>query len=100
MVQPDLLEVRPAINWNRGSAAKWIQQQLVPAEPLIVYVGKEDEGAFLTLDDAITIRVGESERSAAQYYLAGPPDVRRLLEWVGGLTRDLQGANATAAGAN
>jgi trehalose 6-phosphate phosphatase len=97
--EPDCLEIRPAVNWNHGSAAQWIQRQLSPAEPLIVYLGKDDEGAFLTLDNAITIRVGESDRSAAQFYLAGPPDVRRFLEWAGGLTRAFQGANAGVAGA-
>lgn len=97
--EPEILEVRPAMSWNHGSAAQWIEQQLAPAEPLIVYLGTEDEAAFLSLDDAITIRVGESERSAAQFYLAGPPDVRRFLEWVGGLARELQGTNVAAADA-
>lgn len=93
----DILEIRPAVNWNHGQAAKWIQQRFVPAEPLIVYLGKDDEAPFLSLDDAVTIRVGESEASAAQFYLSGPPDVRRFLEWVGGLTPELQGANTTGA---
>jgi trehalose 6-phosphate phosphatase len=99
-MEPDILEVRPAINWNHGLATKWLQQHVASANPLIIFLGTEDEAAFLSLDDAITIRVGENERSAAQFYLAGPPDVRRFLEWIGGLTRELQGLSAAAAGAD
>jgi trehalose-phosphatase len=95
--ETNVLEVRPAVSWNRAAAAKWIQQQLDPPEPLLVYLGREDEGAFHSLEDALTIRIGESEKSAAQYYLAGPPDVRRFLEWVSTLARDPQGVVAAAS---
>jgi len=98
VAEPECLEIRPAVTWNRGSAAHWIAKRLPGSDPVIIYLGGEDESVFLTLEDAITIRVGESEQSAAQYYLAGPPDVRRFLEWVGCLSRDLQGLNAAIAG--
>ena len=96
----DSLEIRPAVSWNRASAVKWIQQHLAQPDALIVYLGKDEEGPFVSLDDAITIRVGESEKSTAQFYVAGPPDVRRFLEWVAGLLREPHGllAATTSAG--
>jgi trehalose 6-phosphate phosphatase len=96
----DFLEVRPAVSWNRASAVKLIQQHLAQPDALLVYLGKDDEGTFLSLDDAITIRVGEWERSAAQFYISGPPDVRRFLEWVNGLSREAQGLVAATFGAD
>jgi trehalose-phosphatase len=98
-VEEDVLELRPAVSWNRASAMRLIEQQLAPRGPLLVYVGGGDEETFLSLDDAITLRVGECDRSAAQYYVAGPPDVRRFLEWVAGLGREqrsLVGSGARA----
>jgi trehalose 6-phosphate phosphatase len=92
----DFLEVRPAVSWNRASAVKWIYQQLAQPDALVVYLGKDDEGTFLSLDDGITIRVGEPERSMAQFYVAGPPDVRRFLEWVASLTRESHSVVAAA----
>jgi trehalose 6-phosphate phosphatase len=96
--QVDFLEVRPAVAWTRASAVQWIRQQLVQPNALVIYVGKDDEGTFLSLDDSITIRVDEPEKSAAQFYVAGPPDVRRFLEWVVGLARETQGALAEISG--
>jgi trehalose 6-phosphate phosphatase len=96
-VEESFLELRPSVSWNRASAIKLIQQQLAPRDFLPVYLGFDDEGTFLSLDDSITIRVDECERSAAQYFVAGPPDVRRFLEWVGGLGREHQGLLVSGA---
>ena len=76
--QADFLEIRPAVPWTRASAVQWIQRQLAQPDPLVIYLGKDDEGTFLSLDESITVRVDEPERSAAQFYVSGPPDVRPL----------------------
>jgi trehalose-phosphatase len=89
IVAEDWLEVRPDISWDRSAALERVQASLDPFEVLAVYLGSdEEEGTFRSLGDAVTVRTGECERSEAQYYVAGPPDVRRFLEWVSGLTRE------------
>ena len=95
--QADFLEIRPAVAWTRASAVQWIQRRLAQPNALAIYVGKDDAGTFLSLDDSITIRVDEAERSAAQYYVSGPPDVRRFLEWVVGIVREPQGTLAATS---
>jgi trehalose 6-phosphate phosphatase len=96
----DFLEVRPAVSWNRASAVKLIQQHVTRPDALLVYLGTDDEGTFLSLDDGITIQVGENEGSAAQFYVSGPPDVRRFLEWVTGLNRESQALAAATSSAD
>ena len=85
VAEQDSLEIRPAVSWNRVSAVNWIRQRLAQPDAMLIYLGKDDEGTFLSLDDGMTIRVGECARSGAQFYLSGPPDVRRFLEWIVGL---------------
>ena len=97
VVNEDWLEVRPDISWDRTAALERVQGSLAPFEVLTVYLGSDEEGTYLSLDDAVTVRVGECERSAAQYYVAGPSDVRRFLEWVAGLTREQHRLFATEA---
>jgi alpha,alpha-trehalase len=88
VVNEEWLEVRPNVSWNRVSAIDHLEAALAPFEGLTIYLGNDDEGTFLSLDQALTVRIGECERSAAQYYVAGPPDVRRFLEWVSGLLHE------------
>ena len=97
IVNEEWLEVRPNVSWNRVSAIERIETGLEPFEALTVYLGNDDEGTFLSLDEALTVRIDECEKSMAQYYLAGPPDVRRFLEWVSGLIRQQRGLLAGAS---
>ncbi len=83
-----VLEVRPAIEWDKGKAALWFlkKQQLVAgnAQVLSIYIGDDvtDEDAFTALKDkGPTVFVGgESQVSNAEYFLSDHTDVRSLLK--------------------
>jgi len=80
-------ELRPPVEWDKGKAALWVlkKQEILRGRGnvLPVYVGddKTDEDAFEALKDkGITIFVGTSQFSSAQYCLAGPQEVTELLK--------------------
>jgi trehalose-phosphatase len=77
-------DIRPLVHWNKGTAVRWIQEKVEQPHALVVYVGDDttDEDAFRTLAEGITIKVGNPEGTAAQYYLNGPAEVQQLLEWL------------------
>lgn len=77
-----VLELVPDASWTKGSAALWILHNL-KGKYLPVYAGDDltDETAFMALrNKGITIRVGKSRRTCADYYLKGHWEVPRLLE--------------------
>ncbi len=70
-----VLEIRPAVKWDKGKAVLWLLQRL-PApgsNPFIpVYIGDDstDEDAFKALKTkGLTILVGRNVKSHAQYYI-------------------------------
>lgn len=74
-------EVRPRIRWNKGSAVRWVLLHEDPSA-LPFYIGddKPDEPAFKALAErGITVRVGFSPDSAAQYFVQDAAEVERLL---------------------
>ena len=69
----------PPIMWNKGEAALWLfkKQEIIKGRGNIlpVYIGDDttDEDAFEALKNkGITVFVGASKFSKAQYCLAGP----------------------------
>lgn len=80
-----VLEGRPAVDWNKGSAILWLAGQLFPAEvePLIVYVGDDntDEDAFCVLGTGIGVSVGDRCPTAAAYHVPDYLAVKRLVDW-------------------
>jgi trehalose 6-phosphate phosphatase len=83
-----VLEIIPSVSWNKGSAARWINSQL-PAQPegadvLSVYLGDDagDEEAFRLLPDAVTVHVGPSSETCAQYRLPDQAAVGGFLQWL------------------
>ena len=44
--------------------------------------GKTDEDAFRALPQGITIRVGKSKHSYAEYYVSNVGEVRKFLVWL------------------
>ncbi|MCG3155869.1 MAG: Trehalose-phosphate phosphatase [bacterium] len=85
-----VLEIRPAVAWNKGSAVGWISAALAKKQALAICLGDDrtDEDAFAALPEGITIKVGPAEASAARYHLNGPAEVRFFLAW---LARALEG---------
>lgn len=79
-----VLEVRPQVTWNKGYAVKWIANEVLPSSALAIYIGDDttDEDGFAALPQGITIRVGESGRTAARYMVSGVPAVRQFLNWL------------------
>jgi trehalose-phosphatase len=93
----NIFDIRPLLHWNKGTALCWILGQL-GMDYLAVYLGDDttDEDAFLALSDqAITIKVGDREPTAARYRLAGPSTVCDFLEEVHELRQQRTTAIAT-----
>jgi trehalose 6-phosphate phosphatase len=77
-------EVRPRLNWNKGSAVRWIHERIKDRAALAFVIGDDrtDEDAFPSLADAITIHVGPGDSTAAGYYLPDQSDLSTLLGWL------------------
>ena len=56
-----VVDVRPAVEWNKGHAVRWLLERYSSAAALPIYIGDDttDEDAFAALPgDALTVRVG------------------------------------------
>jgi len=84
-----VLEVRPAVDWNKGKAVCWLVDQLSSADgmPLSIYLGDDDtdEDVFAALPSGVTIRVGESDNTLAKYSLRDPLEVSSFVLWLLGI---------------
>jgi trehalose 6-phosphate phosphatase len=75
-------EVRPAIPCNKGIASRWLHQRLqLPVNTRVIYLGDDttDEDAFVVWRDEITIHVGNSLATHANYLLSDPAAVHVFL---------------------
>ena len=65
-----ILEIRPANFWNKGKASLWIWKKFEPSFfPIFVGDDTTDEDAFRALrKKGLTIRIGKSRSSRAEYY--------------------------------
>ncbi|MCX4092473.1 trehalose-phosphatase [Nocardia sp. alder85J] len=79
-------ELRPDLEWDKGTALRWILDHLAAAV-LPIYVGDDltDEDAFdAVVADGLGIAVRQDESgdrpTAARYVLGGPPEVGQLLD--------------------
>jgi trehalose-phosphatase len=93
-----LHELRPDIDWDKGSAALWLAETLglSGAGALVVYVGDDltDEDAFRALSRAgigLGVVADEEDRpTAGAYALRGPAEVTvlldRVLDWLAAQT--------------
>ncbi|MBN1367734.1 MAG: trehalose-phosphatase [Dehalococcoidales bacterium] len=86
----EVLEVRPAIDWNKGKAVKLFVKRSGKAKrkenTVPIYLGDDstDEDAFRRLaryDNSITVFVGSnSQKTEARYYLNSPDEVTLFLQ--------------------
>jgi trehalose 6-phosphate phosphatase len=89
-----VLEVRPAIKWDKGGALRWIVERMCRSRPaagmFLVYIGDDetDEDAFLALGAAgLGILVGcDRLSSAAHYYVESVEQTTQFLAMLSGLT--------------
>lgn len=73
-------EVRPRLRWGKGEAASHLLKKFPKALPIAVGDDVTDEDMFQVFKRrGITIRVGRSKRSLAEYYVKSPWAVGRLL---------------------
>ncbi|MGA2700135.1 MAG: trehalose-phosphatase [Isosphaeraceae bacterium] len=77
-------EIRPRLDWNKGSAVRWIHERIKDRAALVFVIGDDrtDEDAFPSLADAITVRVGPGDSTSARYYLPDQSDLGTLLGWL------------------
>lgn len=82
-------EVRPRVPWNKGSAVRWIREQLGLREALTVYLGDDqtDEDAFAEIGPFVTARVGAAPSTRAGYHVADPEEVAEFLVWLSRLVQ-------------
>ncbi|WP_137283958.1 trehalose-phosphatase [Halorussus salinisoli] len=83
----DVLELRPAVEWDKGEAVRELYDELVPddEEWLPIYVGDDttDEAAFSLLGDrGLGVKVGDDPGTEAPYRVADPVAVRAILSWL------------------
>lgn len=77
-----VLELVPYVSWDKGKAVLWILKRQKD-KCLPVYIGDDqtDETAFKALSKkGITIRVGKSKTTYADYYLKSYQEVTRFLD--------------------
>jgi trehalose 6-phosphate phosphatase len=75
-----VIEIRPRLLWNKGTAGKWLVKSL--GEGLTVYAGDDhtDEDAFHDLKRGITILVSKTpSHSNAKYYVRSVRELARFL---------------------
>jgi trehalose-phosphatase len=82
-----VLELRPAVDWHKGAAFRWLQQAFAP-HTLPIFVGDDatDEDAFRDLpENGVGILVAELERpTAARWRLDDVAAVQAFLERLAG----------------
>lgn len=78
-------ELRPAAEWNKGSAARYILGRLGNFYPIAIGDDLTDEDLFRAVNGkGVSVRVGRSSGSVAQYYVESQADVARLLRMLAG----------------
>ena len=85
-----VLELVPRIQWGKGKAALFLLQSQ-KNNYLPLYVGDDitDEKAFEVLREiGLTVRIGKSKKSVAQYFLKGQWEVSRFLRHINSLIQE------------
>ena len=77
-------EVRPRVDWNKGTAVRWIREQLGLREAVTFYLGDDrtDEDAFAEVGRFVTARVGNPRPTRAGYRIADTEEVAEFLLWL------------------
>ncbi len=74
-----VLEIRPAVRWNKGDAALFLLRSEAPAAlPVVIGDDATDEDMFAAMPEGITIAVGGRARGA-RYRLEEPAEVIAFL---------------------
>lgn len=78
-------EILPCVPWRKDAAVTWIRRMPGFDQGLPIGIGDDatDEDVFSATADGISIRVGETADTAAQYFVRDTDDVRDFLVWLG-----------------
>jgi trehalose-phosphatase len=75
-----VIEFRPRVAWNKGSAIAWLMKRLGPGLPLYFGDDLTDEDAFSVLRGRMTVLVSETKKlSKAKYYVKSVSEVHYVL---------------------
>lgn len=77
-----VVDVRPAVEWNKGHAVRWLLERYSSASALPIYIGDDttDEDAFRALPDhSLTVRVGWHPETRARFFVPDITAVRQML---------------------
>jgi len=79
-----VVDVRPELAWHKGHAVQWICREVLHGSTLPIYIGDDatDEDAFAAIPHGITIKVGGTSATEAQYQVSGVSEVGRFLDWL------------------
>ena len=74
-------EIRPRVDWDKGSALKYVLNRIGATHPLLICAGDDttDEDVFAAFEDAISIQVGGQSRTAARFRVNGPAQLAAFL---------------------
>ncbi len=77
-----VIEIRPSVYWGKGDTVKHLIRKFPGAFPVAIGDDRMDEDMFKVINDrrGLSIRVGYSRVSRADYYLASPYDVKVFLQ--------------------
>lgn len=77
-------EIRPRVNWHKGAAVHWIRARLGDPQALSIYFGDDatDENAFVELQEDITVKVGPSYVTTANYHVPSLDEVQKFLQYL------------------
>jgi len=84
-----VLELVPKVKWDKGSAALFLLKRQ-KKDYLSIYVGddKTDETGFNALrTQGVTVRVGKSKKTKAEYYLKGQWQMIKFLQHIHSLVK-------------
>ncbi len=77
------LEIRPRVQWDKGSALEYIQERAGPFDACVCLGDdRTDESMFCANSGQLNIRVGRLTGSAATHYVTDPTEVAILLSHI------------------
>jgi trehalose-phosphatase len=74
-------EIRPRVEWNKGSALDLVVRSMADVDPLVVCAGDDvtDEDMYRALPESISIQVGGRRPTTARYHVEGPKELAAFL---------------------
>jgi trehalose 6-phosphate phosphatase len=78
-----IVEIRPRVDWDKGSAAAWIRAQLGrPAAVFCAGDDRTDEDLFRCVPDGVSVKVGFAGATAARFHVSDPAELNLVLRTV------------------